>query len=380
MMTQPKMKYSRERSQLLVRLICVSVAILFCILSAEAQNDVRLPAVGGGGGSPFVARCPDGELLTGFDLQAGDWVDAIRPVCVPDYGITSVGGFDRYPSKFGGDGGHQRQLFCTDVPTETETYTTLDGRKHTATNLISPIVLGMYVGSEGKKTVTVNRIHLICGVADPDNINNYYDEKTRQALVANKGNPPRARYDGITHYPGPEGEQSCPQGLVAVGIHGRSGLYLYALGLICGAPILTPTPSTSFGGFPPPPVALGRVQSTSPKGPPMSICARARDARTRNSPTAPALDAQCAVYLKSHPLEDPKTVLAKAPGPIRVNKGALVLKKPDANAPAVKGPIITAGSNPVIVPAGKDSGATTIIWKAAPDYTYSELYLSVENG
>src|SRR6266851_334754 len=43
-------------------------------------------------------------------------------------------------------------------------------------------------------------------------------------------------------------------------------------------------------------------------------------------------------------------------------------------------PTITAASNPVVVPNGQASGATTITWKAAPDYAYSEIYLSVDNG
>jgi hypothetical protein len=44
------------------------------------------------------------------------------------------------------------------------------------------------------------------------------------------------------------------------------------------------------------------------------------------------------------------------------------------------GPTITAAPNPVIVPKGQTSGTTTVNWKAAPDYTYSEIYLSVDNG
>src|SRR5438270_12942251 len=43
-------------------------------------------------------------------------------------------------------------------------------------------------------------------------------------------------------------------------------------------------------------------------------------------------------------------------------------------------PMITAASNPVVVPSGQGSGATTITWKAAPDYIYSEIYLSIDNG
>ena len=41
-------------------------------------------------------------------------------------------------------------------------------------------------------------------------------------------------------------------------------------------------------------------------------------------------------------------------------------------------PTITSASNPVVIPIGQTSGATTITWKAAPDYTYSEIYLSID--
>jgi hypothetical protein len=40
-------------------------------------------------------------------------------------------------------------------------------------------------------------------------------------------------------------------------------------------------------------VTLGRVQGVEPTGPPLSICESARNARARNSPAAPGLEAQC---------------------------------------------------------------------------------------
>ncbi|MFL6230288.1 MAG: hypothetical protein ACJ741_16060, partial [Pyrinomonadaceae bacterium] len=45
-----------------------------------------------------------------------------------------------------------------------------------------------------------------------------------------------------------------------------------------------------------PPVVLGRVQG-APADSSRSICEAARDARTRNSPSAPSLEAQCRTYL-----------------------------------------------------------------------------------
>src|SRR5260370_1203152 len=72
--------------------------------------------------------------------------------------------------------------------------------------------------------------------------------------------------------------QRCPDGLVGVGINGRSGVWLDAVGLICGPPTKT----------------LGRVEGVPPTpSSARSICDLAREARARNSPTAPALEARC---------------------------------------------------------------------------------------
>jgi hypothetical protein len=43
---------------------------------------VDLPALGGTGGGQFQDACAAGRLLGGFELRAGDDVDAIRPICI----------------------------------------------------------------------------------------------------------------------------------------------------------------------------------------------------------------------------------------------------------------------------------------------------------
>src|SRR5438552_13156946 len=80
------MKRARRQWQWPSHLICVAAAMLFFVLSAQAQTDVILPPIGGPGGGQFVARCPQGQLLTGFELRTGDDVDAIHPLCVTAYG------------------------------------------------------------------------------------------------------------------------------------------------------------------------------------------------------------------------------------------------------------------------------------------------------
>lgn len=190
--------------------LSVAAAFLLFVPSASAQPDEVLLPFGGGGGSQFTARCPQGELLTGFDLWTGDDVDAIRPICIP----AVAGQFRAYPSKFGGDGGAPQQLVC---PNET------------------PIVLALNVGAEGV-TVVVNNIHLYCGKA---------------SATPQRAAFPTAAYDGPLYSgePGFLGRfasehesqmQRCGAGLVGVGISGRSGKWLDALGLICGAPPALP--------------------------------------------------------------------------------------------------------------------------------------------
>ena len=276
------MKCKRWQLPRPVRLLCTSTVLLFFVVSAHAQTAILSP-IGGRGGSQFIARCTGNNLLTGFELRAGDDIDAIRPLCVAAYGprdttaapLTKGSGlvtitksplgekFDSVKLEsgwYGGTGGGLANVIC---PVDT------------------PIVIAMYVRAEGVKTVTVNNIHLFCGLAaatqEPSEFPSaVFDAPRAESKSGLFADDPVVEGDGTQH---------CPAGLVGLGINGRSGVWVDAVGLICGEPKLSPKP--------PGPVVLGRVQSTTPKGPPMSICDRARDARARNSPAAASLEAQC---------------------------------------------------------------------------------------
>src|SRR5713101_8744234 len=127
------MKCARCYLQWQVRFVCLTAAMLFFVLSAHAQTDVMLPPLGGDGGSQFVARCPQGQFLTGFELRTGADVDAIRPICVAAYGPAEVGPLVPGKISFGGNGGGPRQLLC---PKD------------------APIVTGMFVRAEGVDTLS----------------------------------------------------------------------------------------------------------------------------------------------------------------------------------------------------------------------------------
>ncbi|MCY7355423.1 MAG: hypothetical protein LH470_10180 [Lysobacter sp.] len=242
------------------RLRAAIVAAFCAALSGQAWADQTLDAMGGPGGGAFTARCPDGELLAGFELRAADDVDAIRPLCVTAYGPNSTSAASD-SAWHGGDGGSPTYVTC---PPRT-----------------SPIVTGMYVNFEGARTVIINSIHLFCDVAGDAQLASPY---TAAFFDGPAWSDDDGFFAGDPNFHG--GTQRCPPGQVAVGMHGRSGVWVDAIGLICGESRLV-TAVKSIGrvgtGTPPP-----------PRPPGWTICDSARDARERNSPAAPNLEAQCA--------------------------------------------------------------------------------------
>ncbi len=252
--------------------------------TTTVRDDAALPLIGGPGGGQFTARCPQGQLLAGVELRTGDDVDAIRPLCVTAFGPAAVGPLEPGGIWFGGNGGlRMRRLVCSSN---------------------APIVTGMYVYAVGR-TEIVDGIHLFCGTASPT------QEPSQVAAASFDGSGGNNGSGLLAPFSAEESDtQRCPAGLVAVGINGRSGVWLDAVGLICGEPELTPrftgnsgnsentgTTSSALKTERPVVKTLGRVKSpptpgTTP-GPPKSICDLAREARARNSPTAPALEERC---------------------------------------------------------------------------------------
>jgi hypothetical protein len=186
----------------------------------------------------------------------------------------------------------------------------------------TPIVLGIFVGAEGVDTIVVNNIHLYCGLAASNQQQDMY---------------PSAIFDGPGYKPSPavlgigsggkqadqrQGQERCPAGQVAVGVHGRAGEMIDAMGLICDGPRICNAR---------PLVRVKTTAKTSPTtaAPLKSVCDSARVARARNSPTAPGLEAQCKAELAKI------TVLEEKP--VRVQNPALQVLVPNVkNAEVIK--------------------------------------------
>ena len=114
-------------------------AALLLALLAGVNGDLYaqpyLPQIGGSGGGQFEAPCPNGRTLTGFELRAANYVDAIRP----------SGGFLWTHC-------HQRTSFCYRFVRRTWR------RARLVCPARSPIVIGIDVGAQGVDTVSVNGI------------------------------------------------------------------------------------------------------------------------------------------------------------------------------------------------------------------------------
>ena len=242
------------------------------VTAAPASGQEYLPLIGGDGGGQFDHPCPGNQNLAGVELRVADDVDAIHPICVSSYSPTYrsdpvltigsglVDSNTLPPGWHGGPGGHIIALICPQN---------------------SPVARGMRVQSEGQKTEIVNSVTILCGTASAQ-------PSPQENPVGFTG--PTFKSTGGEGLFGKFGSDDsgtfrCPAGEVAIGIHGRSGVWLDALGLICG-PVRIDTSRK-------PPLALGRSQPRDPNAPMPAICDAAASARAHNSPAAASLERQC---------------------------------------------------------------------------------------
>jgi len=148
-----------------------------------------------------------------------------------------------------------------------------------------PAVLALTILAEGAKTVVVNDVHLYCGPPLPNQPVPDYPSAVFDGPAAVSSKP---AFPGATRgvpIRTAQNSQSCPGGQIATGIHGRSGVWLDAVALICGVP---PAPPPGA-----PVKSIGRVNTQSAADHRGSVCDAADAARARNSPVAATLQAEC---------------------------------------------------------------------------------------
>jgi hypothetical protein len=191
--------------------------------------------LGGTGGVQFRDVCAPGSYLIGVAGRTGQWVDQIRPICAPwlpaqhVFGPPSIG--QPHGTSTGGN------------PTDQRCPGTFAINKWTAFTLTSENRL-------------IRLLDLNCTSVEPS-------ADMNRALSFGKAS------DGLGFFDASFGlnvNHVCPAGELAVGFQGRAGLFLDAIGLVCGPRpskpgVITPSPANT------PPSALPTAPTiTLPQG------------------------------------------------------------------------------------------------------------------
>ena len=210
------------------RTLLHSIAFFLLVIPASATV---LPVQGGPGGGSFVAECPRGQFLVGISVRSGYWIDAIFPLCAPFLANQrKFGNWTRGPRN-GGTGGSR---LLKDAVCPSDRY--VSG------------ILHNYTGSSRRGSMFVVAVRLTCSPVAGG----------AATTLCLRG---KYRCGDI-----PSFNHVCPANEAATGIHGRSGAYVDALGLICG-----PKPPP-----PPPSASVNQTPTGKPKGPPIKMLGKVR--------------------------------------------------------------------------------------------------------
>ena len=204
------------------RAIALTLASAFAASLATPAQAIDLPVQGSGRGGPFRIACPGGSFMTGFEGRTGAWIDNFRIVCasfdastrqlsnpraVPDdrrigrrrpiVGGVSFGMGDQRNPLSGNQRRRAEQCWAFD-----RLYVRGDGRHRES-------------GSPFRTAVDARR--------------------AQQAFVHSA-----RRLEAQAPEP-----SDCPGGEFAIGLHGASGKFVDAIGLICVPLPAAPTPQAA---------------------------------------------------------------------------------------------------------------------------------------
>lgn len=204
------------------RLFFTAAAAALSVMPALADT-LRGPVGSRTGGTPFHARCEQGEILVGLAMRANEIFDAVAPMCARLASATTLveGSTRVYPRTFGGPRGNEGTLLCSGN---------------------TPVVLSAEILAHGRDA-KVSSVALHC------NASTATATTSSQRSVSYEGRG--SENWGETSIGDDRGSYlMCPPGEVGVGIWGRSGGAVDALGLICDEPVLhspaTPAPPRGY--------------------------------------------------------------------------------------------------------------------------------------
>lgn len=170
------------------------LAALLIGLGGSAHAQTLTPAYGGAGGAPFNLECRANEYLTGVTVRHGALVDAIAPICSAwsprDQRMIER---DEQNPFAGGPGGQRTSVRCRP----------------------DQAIRSLYVQQSLDRTGAVGTVQPTCAAAAPPHGGN---------VLVILGQPNTTFSSRST---------ACPVDHLAVGLYGRAGAHLDAVGLSC---------------------------------------------------------------------------------------------------------------------------------------------------
>ena len=202
---------------------------LFASFPAQA---IDLPVQGSGRGGPFRVACPGGSFMTGFEGRTGGWIDSFRIVCASfDANARQLTNPLSVAKTIGvSGGGGPSSASCPSG-------WGISGIKYQETKGDGPSNVGHSIGFTCAATVGPEIVARHFGpLSTPE-----ARSRPGTVLGTNFGSPPLE-------------PSQCPGGEFAIGLHGQSGKFVDAVGLIC-----VPLPAaTAQSAQPAQPSGLGR--------------------------------------------------------------------------------------------------------------------------
>jgi uncharacterized protein YkwD len=168
---------------------CALICLLAMIPYAFAATEFM--PVGSPGGGVFRNECPLGQFVIGARYRAGYWLDQISITCAP-VDAAGMTGPQWHGATFGGNGGGPNEKSCPPG------------------SIIQRGMVGLHPDGY------VHFIDVVCR------------STTSNAFGAGFRIGPEAPFFGNFY-------NFCPDGEAVIGIQGRAGLFVDAIGLICGA-------------------------------------------------------------------------------------------------------------------------------------------------
>jgi hypothetical protein len=234
--------------------------------------------------------CAPGEFLIGVGGRSGNLVTAIRPVCAKWDVPTQAMGPPRNGPTHGGPGGEEGVAVCP---------------------------RGSAVSGWEIKRVTRGQYEVFLEYVAPQCRTMIPPHKIVEIgrLQFGRGNLPWPSS-------GPQWYGCSPADGVATGMEINEGNIVTDIGLKCQKFPVSPGEITTIG-------RTNGSTAAAPGNQPTALCDRARDARRRNSPAAPNLEAQCRAYQASQgtPPQAPPAVAPMEP-PMLPDNGGLTYDSP----------------------------------------------------